>query len=228
MKAFQGVAISIFFISIFLCISIVSALGPNDAAASAQWSNSSPQAGDTVTIRFSFQSNVPDTIQLYGIGIHADWMPPNQLAGPRYTSGVTVIGRGSYTSDPYPIVIPSSASLGTHTYFVGIDAKGADGEEIIWDSADYTITIGTKSTTPPPTGSSPTKNPEKPTDRTTQLFFIAVTVIVIVVLVILLMLRKKSKTTSPTARPINQQPPNNPPPPPTPKDEPSDPQDFTI
>jgi hypothetical protein len=203
-------------------VSEVSALGANDATASVQWSKPSPQAGDTVTLTFRFQSKIQDQLYLYGIGIHTDWMPPEKLAGPQYSTPVTIAGMGSYVSDPYTFSIPETLSPEGHTYYVGIYAYDTAGNEIIWDSQKFTI-----GNTLTQTATATAEPPEAPSNLMLYLAVIAGAVVIVVVLVILLMMRKGKHATPTTSS--TQPPTNQPQPPPTPEDKNSEsPEDFNI
>ena len=52
----------------------------------------------------------------------------------------TIPGHGNYTSDPIMLQIPFNVSVGSHTYFVGVDGVDASGN-FTWNGPNETIQI---------------------------------------------------------------------------------------
>ncbi len=204
LKAFRiAVIVAIFFISSFLCLSMVSALGSNEVSVSARWSKTSPNPGDTVTITLSFENKLQKQIQVARIGINADWMPPDSagnpiFAGPQYISNpVTVAAGDTFTSEPFSLTIPSTVKAGIHTYYIAVDGYEATGTGFSWDSQQYSITVGnsnTASSTPgPSTTNSDTSTNNPQIDIQTLIAVITITAVIVVIVVALFMSRRKGQ-----------------------------------
>jgi len=213
LKAFRiAIIVVAFCISGFLCLSMVSALGSSEAAASVRWSKTSPQPGETVTITLSFENKLQRQIQVARIGINADWMPPDaggnpQFAGPQYFSNPVIVAAGeTFTSETYSITIPSSIKSGIHTYYVAVDGYDYTGAGFSWDSADYTITIGgsnTGSSSPSPTATnSNTDKDNTPIDTLTVIAAITITGVIAVIVIALFMSRRNKQPAPASAAPL--------------------------
>jgi hypothetical protein len=233
LKAFRiAIIVATFFISGFLCLSMVSALGSNEATASVRWSKTSPQPGDTVTITLSFENKLQKQIQIARIGINGDWIPPDsggnpQFVGPQYVSSpVTVAAGETFTSETYSIAIPSTIRAGIHTYYVAVDGYDSTGSGFSWDSPQFSITIGdasTVSSTPGPSSTNSEPNNNSSLETSTIIAIITVTGIVAVIAIALFMSRRNKQPAPVFAnQPPNNQPPNNQPWPSAPKEEKDD------
>jgi len=126
-----------------LCCSLVSALNPDEASVSLIGISQTVYAGDIVSIRINFKSNFADQLRIYGIGFHFDWMPSDSFAGPDLSANPVIIpSQGTYIFDPIVIQIPLNVSVGTHSYFVGVDGiEGLSASIFSWDSSIFTIEI---------------------------------------------------------------------------------------
>ena len=233
LKAFRiAIIVAVFFISGFLCLSMVSALGSNEATASVRWSKTSPSPGETVTITLSFENKLQKQIQVARIGINADWMPPDSagnpvFAGPQYTSNpVTVAAGDTFTSETFSLTIPSTAKAGIYTYYIAVDGYDSTGAGFSWDSQRYSITLGnsnTASSTPGPSATNSDTNTNNPQiDTLTLIAAITITGVIAVIVVALFMSRRKGQPATPATN--NQTWPLAPP-----KEEPSESQqNFDI
>ena len=185
-----------FIIVIFLSAGIVSALNSNDASASVTWSSDTIHPNENVGFRITFNSNTDQQLQIQRIGIHFDWMSEGVFAGKDLSSDPqTVPSNGNYTSDPIIARIPFNASVGPHSYYVGVDGVDASGN-FTWNGPNETIQITYTTTVTSPT---PTATPGgsgqagSPPSITTYLIIVAVVAIVIAVAAIVMELRKKPK-----------------------------------
>jgi hypothetical protein len=142
MKLFRIVlVVACFSITCALFSGVVSALEQNDASVTLIWSNPTPYQGSNAIVRVSFKSNYAEALTVYYVGLHFDWMDSDTFVGPDLSDNPVIIpGYGSYTFDPISLLIPENVSVGTHSYFVGIDGlEGATG--FSWDSQTQTLEI---------------------------------------------------------------------------------------
>jgi len=140
MKSFRLTLIAIC-IMCALSINLVSALNPDEASVSLSWSSQTYYQGDSMIFRITFQSNSPDVLQIYKIGLQFDWMPSDAFYGRDLSAApVSILGYGNYTFDYMTISVPFNVSAGSHSYFVGID--GLQNNIVFsWDSPPATIQI---------------------------------------------------------------------------------------
>jgi hypothetical protein len=126
-----------------LCCGLVSALNPDEASISLSWSSQTVYQGDMVSITISLKSNSTDYLRIYNIGLYFDWMPPDSFSGLDFSANpVTIPSYGTYIFDAIFIQIPSNASVGSHSYFVGIDGtQGSSSSGFSWDSSTSMIQI---------------------------------------------------------------------------------------
>ena len=202
-----------FIIVIFLSAGIVSALNSNDASASVTWSSDTINPNENVGFRITFNSNTDQQLQIQRVGVHFDWMGEGFFSGKDLSSDPqTVPSNGNYTSDPIIARIPFNASVGPHSYYVGVDGVDASGN-FSWSGPSETIQIryaATETTTPTPTA-TPGGSPEagSPPNLSTYLLIVAVVAIIIAVAAIVMELRKKPKQVNSVAdktNPVTDQP----------------------
>ena len=126
-----------------LCCGLVSALNPDEASVSLFWSSQTVYQGAIVSIRMTFQSNSADQLKIYRIGLHFDWMPPDEFYTSDFSANpVTVPTYGTYIFDPIVIQIPLNVSAGSYSYFVGVDGtEGLSASGFSWNSSSSTIQI---------------------------------------------------------------------------------------
>jgi hypothetical protein len=108
-------AVSIIIIG-FLNTGLVSALEPNEASVTIEWSSQT-----------------------------VDWMSSDEFAGHDFTaSPISVPAGGSQTFDAVTITVSNSTSAGEHSYFVGVDGSDSYGD-FAWNSPTDTIVIQSSS-----------------------------------------------------------------------------------
>jgi hypothetical protein len=208
---------------IFLSVGFVSALTNSDATIHSTLSNNSPKAGDTVLITVTFQSNVAQQLKIYAIGVHADWMEATQLYGPNLSSDpATVEANGVYATQ-FSLPIPSTASVGTHTFTVGIDGLDASGNAFSLDSSESQIQVRSPSSSTGPTANSDGGQ----TADWLPYIVVAATAAVVVVLVLVVMMRSRRPRSKPAAQPAYEAPSSPEPQEPKPDQKPES-QDFDI
>ena len=143
MKAFQ-LAIIVASISIIciLNIGLVSALGQEEISVSPTWSKTTAIQGDSATVTLKLTSASSEQIRIYRVGFHFDWMPTDSF----YTldlsdDPVVVPSSGINIFEPMLIQIPANVSIGSHTYFIGVDGLDGSYESFSWNSPDFTLQI---------------------------------------------------------------------------------------
>ncbi|MBN1244043.1 hypothetical protein JXA31_00445 [Candidatus Bathyarchaeota archaeon] len=143
MKAFpiKLMAVSISIICV-LSIGFVSALESDEASVSLFWSVQTVYQGDVITVKITFTSSSTDQLTIVGYGLQFDW-DPDKFYGPDISANpVTIPSYGTHIFDPITIQIPVNASIGAHSYFVGVDgAQGYSLTDFSWDSPALTIQV---------------------------------------------------------------------------------------
>jgi len=189
------------------------ALGQDEAAASGYWNNQNHYPGSSGTLTITFISNSSDQLTIYYVGVHFDWMASDAFVGLNLqNSPVNVTSHGSRTFDPMIINIPANVSLGSHSYYFGIDGtQGANNAIFSWDSQPFSILIQA-STTPTPTP-TPTQSPTNGGSDQTNLLLLIVgaAIIAVVVVLLLVMIRKRKRKPSREMVEIPTQPVTPPP-----------------
>lgn len=208
---------------VFLSIGVVSAaLSASDATITAQLIPQTPKPGNAVTVIVTFQSHVSQELQILRYGVHGDWMASaDAFEGPNLSSEpVTVEANGQY-SGQFLIVIPTTASIGSHTYYVGVDGVDASGQVFSLNSAEATVQVDASSSTPTvgPSGGGGGQTAALPD---WALYLIVVAVVVIVVVIVFIVLKRNKRKPTATA-PAAVQPTANPSESPKPEEK-----DFTI
>jgi hypothetical protein len=134
------IAISISILCV-LSIGLVSALNPDEAFVSLAWSSQTYYQGDSVVVRITFQSNSPDELQIYRIGMQFDWMPSDAFYGRDLSATpIRISSYGNYTFDLMTVSTPLGVTVGSHSYFVGVDGL-QNNIAFTWDSPPSTIQI---------------------------------------------------------------------------------------
>jgi hypothetical protein len=224
LKILRATTVVTFIVIVFFSINIVSALQSNEASVSTFWSKATPSPGDTETVTITFQSNTAQELQIFYIGIHGDWMPADRFYGQNLSQDpVTIPGMGTYISQPFVVPVPSDASIGSHTYFIGIDGASETGGSFSWDSATATITVVASTASTPTTTPSISPGGGLAEGSQNWLFFLAIiAIVVVVVIIIAIMIRKKRAQASPAAEVVDYQQK------PQPEQKPNSEQDFSI
>lgn len=126
---------------------IVLCINPSDAFAIVSWESSTLYQGDFVPARITFTSNFSRPIEIYYVGIHFDWMSSDNFQGRDLSlTPITVQPFGTHSFDIMMFSIPTTAFIGEHEYFVGIDGSYSEvdgGVEIgfAWDSRIFKLNI---------------------------------------------------------------------------------------
>jgi len=208
-KTLKITLIVTFVVAIFLSIGLVSALDSNGLSAYTVASNNTPSPSEKVTLRITLQSNTDEQLQITNIGINFDWMPSDGFYGPTLSSNPVIIqSNGTYISAPFTIQIPSNASIGSHTYYVGVDGlEGTAETAFSWNSATSAIVVvGTQTTSTASPSPSPSPGGTAASPPSLLLYGAIVAIaVVIVIIVIVILVRRKPKQAAP-ATPVADQP----------------------
>lgn len=144
MKAFTIALIALSIIVLcFLNVNFVSALDQDDFSVSPSWSTPLYYQGDSVSVKLILSSKTTETLTVYYIGIHFDWMDEGSFIGRDLSDQpATVEPSKVHVFDPMAITIPSDVSVGLHNYTIGIHVvEGASPTIIPWDSHARTIYV---------------------------------------------------------------------------------------
>jgi hypothetical protein len=213
----------------FLCVGFASALNQDEAATHVFFVPETAQPGQTISVTIFFTSTSTDELTINYLGLHFDWMASDQFYGYNFSSTpITVpVGGDPHMFNPINIQIPADATIGTHTYTIGIDGtQGSSVTPFSWSSTPATITVvgsNGQTTGPTPTSTNPGATP--PAGQPDLLLFgvIGAVVVIVVILVLVLMMQKKRTHPKPVDNQGSTQPET---PSPPPKSNPE--QDFNI
>ena len=212
MKTVKIMFIIAFVMTLCVFSGLVSALDSSAISAYPVLSKQTLNIGSTVTIRINVQSNTDEQLQITHIGINFDWMDSGLFFGPN--NPVPLAANGSYTTPPFIVQIPTNVTVGSHTYFVGIDGtEGTSQTDFYWNSSTATIIVlpanqtGT-TITPGPTGGGGGQTTSSPLNTILYIAVVAIVVIVVIAVIVMLMQKRKKTTPSdkPVAKPVAEQP----------------------
>jgi hypothetical protein len=143
MKPFRLVPIvACFSILCALFSSVAFALDQDEAIISLSWSSQALYQGSNVTVTLFFKSECAEELMIYCLGLQFDWMASDIFVGRDLSDDpVTIPSYGSYIFDPMTISIPENASVGTHSYFIGIDGLQGESTSFFWDSQTLMLVI---------------------------------------------------------------------------------------
>ena len=199
-----GVILTISVLAVlFVSVGVVSALDQNQASVTTFPSSQNVNRGQTVGITLIFTNNSPDTLILTNVGVHFDWMDSGGFFGfDLKNSPITVQAGSNYPfTQPINIQVPTTATAGQHTYYVGVDGtQGTANTPFSWDSPTSIITVGSSVV---PTGTSnPTAGGGSQGGGQDLLLYgvlSAIVVILVLVIVFLVMRMRKKPAVSPPA-----------------------------
>ncbi len=211
----------------------------NEARVLATLSKTTPSAGETIAVSITVENQASQQFSIIRFGIHGDWMAQEtDFQGPNLVNDPPTLASGGTYQGQFMVTIPSSASLGSHTYYIGVDAQDSSGNYYSWNSNEETLQVvpaGVTVTTP--TASS-NPNGDDGSFSTADLLFIvaivAIVAMVVLALLVLVTLRRrnrakyipKSVTGPPQEEPEPEQ--KQPEPKNAPQDEPSSGEEFDI
>ena len=125
-----------------ICGGVVYALDQEEARVSVAWSNKTPNLDSMVTLSVLFISDSTEELTIYYFGLNFDWMDPDSFVGHDLSSDPIVIPpSGFYNFPTITVQIPADVSVGTHTYYVGVDGFQSVTETFSWNSYPLTFEI---------------------------------------------------------------------------------------
>ncbi len=186
--------IACFSITCALFTGVVSALEQDEARITPVWSNETPYPGSTVTVEIFLINSYSDDITVQRIGVHLDWMDPDNFVGHDISDApVTIPSDGSYKFQSITIVVPQDASVGAHNYFVGVDGIQGASTPFSWDSQTRILQIQGSD------GSEQVSNESAGTDgqpdQSLIILGVAAVVAVVAVLMVIFIFRRNRKKT---------------------------------
>jgi hypothetical protein len=107
-------------------------------------STETPYKGSTITVSIFFISDSEQELTISFYGVNFDWMESDKFAGHNISSDpITVAAHGSASLTPITVQIPENATIGPHTYYVGIDGEDESTNTFSWDSNTMTVVLQT-------------------------------------------------------------------------------------
>lgn len=207
-----------------LSVGLVSALEQNEASVNVGILDQQAR-GEHSSVHIQFVSNTEKTLAVYYVGIHFDWMDKDQLYGIDLSSSPkTVAALKSTVFDIINYTVPTDASFGAHSYYIGVDGYDGDGNAFSWTSDERTISVVTPQSSSQPT-STPTATNQNPQNFDMNLIIYGAIIAAVAVIVILIVVVMKKRGANAAAKP-NTNPTVPPKPEQKPEEEPG--QDFNI
>jgi hypothetical protein len=137
-------ALCVFFISIICVLNLgfVFALDSDGISITPSWTTATPSQGQTTSVKLYLTSKSSEQIVIYYIGINFDWMPSDSFIGLDLSDDPVVIApSGIHIFDAMAIQIPENVSVGSHSYFIGIDGVEGSASSFSWNSPSFTLQI---------------------------------------------------------------------------------------
>lgn len=163
MKPNYFLKILIVLLIVFLFNGYATAFNQPEASISIDGLSQPVHPRDSITVIVTFTSNSDEPLRILQIGIHFDWMGPNEFYRKDFSANPITVLNGETRSFEYFVVIHPKA-LGTQNCYVAVDGvKGSSA--FAWDFPTQTIQVIPKNTPPatPTTTASPTQIPDTPT-----------------------------------------------------------------
>lgn len=121
---------------------VVFGLSSDDASVTVNFSDETPSQGSAVIVTVTLTNLGSNKLEVYYFGLNFDWMEKDQFAGHDLSDNPAIVSAGgTYTFSPVTLQIPSNASVGAHSYFVGMDGYEGETEIFSWDSPTKVIVI---------------------------------------------------------------------------------------
>jgi flagellar basal body-associated protein FliL len=220
-RAVSVITLIVMVLSVSL-VSVVSALEQNQASVTTFMSEEPKVRGEQTSIRVLFTSKSDKDLSVYYVGIHLDWMDEDQLYGIDYSgSPKTVASMKDLVVDIINYTVPTSASPGTHKYYIGVDGYDEDGNAFSWKSDESSIIVSTAASTNQPTPTQ-TETNQNPPSMNTSFVIYGVLIAVAVAIIVIVFVLKKRGANSP-AKPSEDKPES-----PKPEKKPDGSLDFDI
>lgn len=209
MKTTKIVFIVAFMLSLCVFSGLVAALDQSSLSATSVFSKNAPNVGGQVTVRITVQNNANEALQITHVGVNFDWMDNGGFWGPDLSSSpASVPAGGSYTTPPFVVQVPTNVTVGSHTYFVGVDGtEGSNQADFYWNSSSTPIIIvpanATGTTTVPTT--NPTGGGGNGTSSTSPLsliiYGVVIAIVAVVIIALVVMFMQKRRKPKPSNEP---------------------------
>ena len=122
--------------------SVVFALNQDAARVSVAWSTKTPYQGSNPIVTVFFINDSPETLTIDYFGLNFDWMDSKSFVGFDLSDDpVFIPAYGNQYFPPVTVQIPEDASLGPHSYFVGIDGVQNESTDFSWSSPIITLVV---------------------------------------------------------------------------------------
>jgi hypothetical protein len=205
-----------------LSVGLASALEQNESSVELFMAGDTKARGEDTSLRILFTNNADLNLSVYYIGVHFDWMDTDQLIGTNYASDPKIVEPSkNLRSEIINYTVPTSASLGAHSYYIGVDGYDANGDPFSWTSNEYTLYVTNPTNTNAPTA-TPTPSASNPEtmDLTVLVYGLVVAAVVAVIVAVVIITRRGGKS-SPKSKSDEPAAPKS-------EEKPDDGQDFSI
>jgi hypothetical protein len=205
-----------------LSVGLVSALEQHEASVTKFMAGDTKERGEETSIRILFTSNADINLSVYYVGVHFDWLETDELIGINYANNPKIVQPNKdLVVDIINYTVPTSANLGTHSYYVGVDGYDQNGDPFSWTSEEAAITVINPTSTSQPSA-IPTPTATNPQTLDTAFIIYGALIAVAAVVVILVAVLKKRGTNNASKQSVN--PSESP----KPEEKPDKGQDFSI
>ena len=142
MKTFRVLFIVALCVTCFLFSGVVSALEENDVSVTVTLSTQTAYRGGLLGTRVTVVSHYYEDITIAYLGLHFDWMDVDYFEGQNMSDNlVTLSAFESFVSNLILISIPENVSVGSHSYYVGIDGIQGSSTGFSWDSEMFALNV---------------------------------------------------------------------------------------
>jgi hypothetical protein len=122
--------------------SVVFALDQDEVRVTVAWSSETHYLGSSPTFSVFLISNSSEELTIYYFGLHSDWMDSDRFIGYDLSANPVIIPPyGNHLFTQVTFQIPGDISVGSHSYFVGIDGVEGVSTSFSWDSPTLTLVV---------------------------------------------------------------------------------------
>ena len=133
----------IFFSFTFSQLFVVgNALEENEIIVSVVLTNQTGYPGSGTIASVFIVNNSTEILTIQYVGINFDWMPSDQFLGHNLSEDpVFIPSSTNHIFEAINIIVPPDATLGEHTYSIGIDGIEGTTENFSWNSQNYIFVV---------------------------------------------------------------------------------------
>ena len=131
-------------VTCFLFSGVVSALDENDVSVTVTLSTQTAYSGGLLGARVTVvRQSYEEDITIAYLGLHFDWMDPDYFEGQNMSDNLVTLSfwSESFVSNLILVYIPENVSVGSHSYYVGIDGIQGTSTGFSWDSEMFTLNV---------------------------------------------------------------------------------------